>query len=69
MWTGPRAVFPHGPGSPGGGYDPVTDTWSCLPSRDAPTSRSRPMVVWTGTQMLLSAGSNDGSNTGALWTR
>lgn len=42
----------------GGGatYDPATDTWAAADTTDAPTSRSRPQVVWTGKEAVIWGG-------------
>jgi hypothetical protein len=40
----------------GGIYDPGTDTWTPLPSLNAPDARTNHGAVWTGTEMLVFSG-------------
>jgi N-acetylneuraminic acid mutarotase len=40
----------------GARYDPATDTWTPLSSRDAPSSRTAHSAVWTGTEMIVWGG-------------
>jgi hypothetical protein len=40
----------------GGIYDPVSNTWTALPTTGAPISRVYHSVVWTGTKMIVWGG-------------
>lgn len=45
----------------GAAYNPVTDSWRSLSTRDAPSARCSYSAVWTGVEMLVWGGTNDGS--------
>ncbi|ANM29626.1 hypothetical protein ABI59_08610 [Acidobacteria bacterium Mor1] len=47
----------------GGRYDPVTDTWTVLPSANS-AARTGHTAVWTGTEMLIWGGSVDDADAG-----
>lgn len=63
LWTGTEMVVwggfdPDGlPDDTGARYNPSTNTWSAMSSTNAPTlyygDDSKPVVFWTGTEMLL----------------
>lgn len=71
VWTGSEMIVWGGLGSGGGSgtvntgarYDPVSDSWTDLPSTGAPSARDYHRVVWTGTQMIVWGG-YDGSALG-----
>lgn len=44
----------------GARYNPSTDTWTPLPTKDAPAARSQMAAVWTGKEMLIWGGSGEG---------
>jgi len=67
IWTGTKMVIFGGtntelPGSAanllndGAAFDPVSGTWTPLPSAGAPSARHRHGAVWTGSEMLIFAG-------------
>ncbi len=43
----------------GGRYDPVADTWTPTSGFSAPRGRTNPVVVWTGTEMLIWGGTDE----------
>ena len=43
----------------GGRYNPTTDTWTPISIVGAPSPRSYPLAVWTGSEMIVWGGSND----------
>jgi beta-lactamase regulating signal transducer with metallopeptidase domain/N-acetylneuraminic acid mutarotase len=51
----------------GGRYDPARDSWTLLPTNDAPTARTMHTAVWTGSEMIIWGGheDSDAMNTGA----
>ncbi len=53
----------------GGRYNPASDTWTELPANSAPSPRQFASVVWTGTEMIVWGGYNNGAtlNTGARY--
>jgi hypothetical protein len=64
VWTGSRMIVWGGATTPAGGftnggssYDPVTDDWTGIASRDAPSPRRHHTAVWTGTEMIVWGGS------------
>ncbi|PYS71052.1 MAG: hypothetical protein DMF73_11545 [Acidobacteria bacterium] len=42
--------------STGGRYNPTTDSWTATSTTTAPTARSGPTAVWTGSQMIIWGG-------------
>lgn len=40
----------------GGRFNPQTGTWSAIPTAGAPSARSSPFAVWTGTEMIIWGG-------------
>ncbi len=67
VWTGSRMIVWGGKDAVGIGhalgtgaaYDPASDTWSALPTANAPTARKGHTAVWTGTVMIVWGGTND----------
>jgi len=55
----------------GGIYDPISNTWTALPTLNAPSGRVYHSAVWTGTRMIVwggGAGVLEGAfNTGAIY--
>ncbi|MBM4359578.1 MAG: hypothetical protein FJ096_15860 [Deltaproteobacteria bacterium] len=67
VWTGKEMLVwggvVDGAGNPtadGAAYDPATDTWRPLATKDAPSARHSHQVVWTGTAMLVWGGYQKG---------
>jgi N-acetylneuraminic acid mutarotase len=58
-----------GPTNSGARYNPVTDTWTPLPTNAAPMARQQHAAVWTGNEMLVWGGSIgfNTTDTGARW--
>jgi N-acetylneuraminic acid mutarotase len=48
----------------GAKYNPTTDTWTAVPTTNAPSARSYHVAVWTGTEMIIWGGQ---SNTGSKY--
>jgi len=76
VWTGAEMIVWGGksisgpsPGSTGGRYDPLTDSWTATSmDADVPTERGDFTAVWTGTEMIVWGGDyNDPVNTGARY--
>ena len=76
LWTGREMVLwggqiagQHELANSGGCYDPVSDTWRPTPLADAPRGRLGHTAVWTGTQMIVWGGYDDGVqfNTGGCY--
>jgi len=75
VWSG-REMFISGgspPSSPdplgdGGRYDPLVDTWSPLPSENAPFPRFQHTAVWTGWGMIIWGGSPGGQRSRLIQT-
>jgi len=69
VWTGSRMIvwggveFPPGGSwaysATGGAYDPATDTWTPVSTTSAPSARSGPTAVWTGSRMIVWGGYDD----------
>ena len=55
--AGPGAITPVGDG---GAYDPDTDSWRKISQTGAPPARSLHTAVWTGKEMIVWGGSNNG---------
>lgn len=52
----------------GARYNPTTDTWMPITTNNAPASRYRHSVVWTGSEMIIMGGSGQNAmNTGARY--
>src|SRR5690606_21927031 len=58
VWAGDRVLAWGDPGSCPliGSYDPTRDEWTRLGGAGAPTPRSGPALVWTGTSLLVFGG-------------
>ena len=75
IWTGSRMLIwgGGGPGgsvtnTPGGQYDPASDSWTAVTTTGAPSARQSHTAVWTGLRMLVWGGLDaDGLNTGAQY--
>jgi cysteine-rich repeat protein len=70
VWTGSEMIVFGGhnglvPLGDGGRFDPATDTWTPLPSANAPESRTGHTAVWTGSEMIVFGGAG---KTGVLGT-
>jgi N-acetylneuraminic acid mutarotase len=50
----------------GGRYDPSTDTWTRVSTRNAPLARYSHTAVWTGTEMVIWGGIGATSTSGVL---
>lgn len=61
MWGG--YDYSYGPTGTGASYDPTTDSWTVMPTTNAPAARYNGTVVWTGAEAILWGGysyKNDG---------
>ena len=76
VWTGDEMIvwagfnpFVGGFLNTGGRYDPGTDSWRATSTTDVPDGRSLHSAVWTGSEMIIWAGTgNPGDlNTGARY--
>ena len=63
IWTGTRMIIWGGYNSlldrdfnTGGLYDPVADTWTPTSLTNAPSPRSVPTLIWTGSEMIAWGG-------------
>ena len=52
-WNGSSSTFLND----GGRYNPVTDSWTALPTTSAPAPRDFHTAVWTGSEMIVWGGS------------
>jgi len=78
VWTGREMIIwgggvPNPPGptillNGGARYDPRTDTWAPLSTTGAPTGRSNPTALWTGSEMLIWGGEPPLTNTGGRYS-
>ena len=50
-----------GSGNTGGRYDPTTDSWSATSLNGVPSGRAAHTAVWTGTEMIVWGGFNNGN--------
>jgi len=69
VWGGGNAVG-NGKPTTGGLYDPSLDTWITMSEIGAPSGRSNPIAVWTGSRMLVWGGvaaSGNGPAGGAMY--
>jgi N-acetylneuraminic acid mutarotase len=74
IWTGSRMIVWGGWGGQtvstgeldtGGRYDPAANTWSPTNGAGAPSARTKHTAVWTGSDMIVWGGEEDGHlNTG-----
>jgi N-acetylneuraminic acid mutarotase len=64
VWGG-RPEFFHSGGNlgDGGSYNPSTDSWKPISVAGAPSPRSKAVAIWTGTEMLLWGGVENGGTT------
>jgi N-acetylneuraminic acid mutarotase len=70
IWTGSKMVVWAGQGrdpdnnviylNDGGLYDPVTNHWTAMDPTNAPTARTYPAAVWTGSKMIVWGGEGNG---------
>jgi N-acetylneuraminic acid mutarotase len=71
IWTGKEVIFWGGADfsttadkvpvlGDGAAYNPVTDTWRSISTKNAPSARAMHSAVWTGTEMLVWGGSASG---------
>jgi N-acetylneuraminic acid mutarotase len=76
LWTGSEMIVWGGfNGSPpyflntGGRYNPSTDTWTATDTSNAPSARDFHAAVWTGSEMIVWGGYNNGDdlNSGARY--
>jgi len=76
VWTGSEMLVWGGdaglliPTNTGGRYNPGTNSWTALPTLDAPDARYFHTAVWTGTEMIIwggDTGSGSPSSTGARY--
>jgi hypothetical protein len=73
VWTGSEMLLWGPTGRPGGLYDPVTDSWTTMPTRGAPVVAplyNPPPAVWAGSELIVWAGEYDDewSQGGATWS-
>ncbi len=71
VWTGGRMIVWGGmalvsgqytPTNTGAAYNPANDTWTTLPTTGAPAARWAHVAVWTGTEMIVWAGTANGTS-------
>jgi N-acetylneuraminic acid mutarotase len=55
VWGGHRFGSPLNDGA---AYDPLTDRWTPISAAGAPSARSHPAGVWTGSEWVLFGGLN-----------
>ena len=55
VWGGSVDSFPNYTNT-GGRYNPTTDSWAAISITDAPTGRTIPSAVWTGSEMIVWGG-------------
>ena len=67
IWTGTEMIVWGGKTSPVGGgnpvntgarFNPISSSWTPLPTAGAPSARSRHTAIWTGTNMIVWGGIN-----------
>lgn len=70
VWTGSKMIIFGGRESgggilddPGWSYDPVTVTWTALPTLNGPSSRTDHFMCWTGSKVLVWGGTVTGNGT------
>jgi len=64
VWGGCERHFHFCGTNDGGRYNPVSDTWTGMSIVNAPTPRSRHVAVWTGSKMIIWAGTQHGYRNG-----
>jgi len=62
VWGGRAHFFARESRGDGARYDPETDTWEPMSSQGAPTPRSQMAAVWTGHELIIWGGRDDGTN-------
>jgi N-acetylneuraminic acid mutarotase len=76
VWTGSEMIvwggFNFSPPyflNTGGRYNPATDTWITTNTSEAPSARGLHVAVWTGSEMIVWGGYNNGNdlNSGGLY--
>jgi N-acetylneuraminic acid mutarotase len=69
VWGGQQRFTTTNYFATGGRYNPVTDSWSTIPTLNAPSARSGHTAVWTGTDYLVFGGKDATTNlnTGARY--
>jgi len=73
VWTGSKMLIYGGHDgvnklNTGAAYDPLTDSWTTMPTLNAPTAADNFMSVWTGTQLFVWGGYGDNFlDTGAMY--
>ncbi len=55
VWAGSNYSYPYYADT-GGKYDPVTDSWAAISTSNAPSGRTVPSAVWTGSEMIVWGG-------------
>ena len=53
---------PHQSANDGGRYNPAADSWTTVPAAGAPAARSGHTAVWTGSEMIVWGGMDNGGN-------
>lgn len=68
VWTGSEMMvwggrFDNVPSfsNDGGRYDPITDSWTPIPTNGAPSARTAHIAVWNGTEMVVWGGAHFGT--------
>jgi N-acetylneuraminic acid mutarotase len=77
VWTGSEMIVWGGWGcnnhclvNTGGRYNPSTDSWTATSTTNAPSARQLPTAVWTGSEMIVWGGADNGArplNTGGRY--
>ncbi|MBN1947066.1 MAG: hypothetical protein JW797_15430 [Bradymonadales bacterium] len=76
VWTGEEMIIWGGriragsediPTDTGWLYEPASDTWTALPTDNAPSARYGHTAIWTGDQMLVWGGFDDTNYPSGLW--
>ena len=55
VWAGSNYSYPYYADT-GGKYDPVTDSWAAISTSNAPSGRTVPSAIWTGSEMIVWGG-------------
>src|SRR5437764_14060478 len=68
VWGGLDQSFT--PTNTGGRYNPSTNTWTATSTTNAPDPRYSHTAVWTGSEMIVWGGNDDGhiTNTGGRYS-
>ncbi|OGF68216.1 MAG: hypothetical protein A2Y62_20705 [Candidatus Fischerbacteria bacterium RBG_13_37_8] len=59
VWTGTEMIIWGGGTNTGAIYDPTSDSWTALPTANAPSGRYNFSAVWSGSEMIVWGGGND----------